>query len=400
MPQQILVMTPDATLGAALCARLRQLGYPVTVATGLIKPSSLAHPPAICLIDLALHRNPTGALWESWLQDCLISHIACLAFDRTETPDRALIARLEPLGGILLQPEDLPALEDKVRTTLATRKLFRQLETARHQLAKHHSELQESLRSAALIQRSLIPTPRSSLHNLLFSWQFIPSKQVGGDLFNIVQLDEQTVMVYLVDVSGHGISSAMVTVSVHQSLSLHTSQIIKQPIDHPPYYEIATPNRVMQELEAEYPFERFQEFFTISYLLINPHNGEIRYSNAGHPPPLLLRSTGQLERLAVGGTVIGMGSLVAFEEGVARMNAGDRLFLYTDGITEHSDPDGAFYGEGRFVNQLLMQASTSLEGAVQNSLIALRKFGGSALPNDDVTLVGIEFAPPDTTGMA
>jgi len=397
MPQQLLVMTPDVTLGASLCARLEKLGYPVTVATGLIKPSALEHPPAICLIDLELHRNPTGGLWEGWLQDCLTAHIACLAFDRKATPDRALIARLEPLGDILLQPENLLALEDKVRTTLATRKLFRQLETARHQLVKHHSELQESLRSAALIQRSLIPTPRSRLHNLLFAWKFMPSKQVGGDLFNIVQLDEQTAMVYLVDVSGHGISSAMVTVSVHQSLSLHTSHVIKQQIDHPPYYLITSPQSVLRELEDEYPFERFQEFFTISYLLINPHSGEIRYSNAGHPPPLLLRRTGQVERLAVGGTVIGMGSRVAFEEGFARMNAGDRLYLYTDGITEHSDPDGVFYGEGRFVSQLLTQANTPLDAAVQNSLIALRKFGGRTLPNDDVTLIGIEFAPPDAT---
>ncbi len=400
MPQQLLVITPDTVFGETLGKRLREQGYPVTVATGLTKPSSLEHPPAICLIDLELHRNPTGGHWESWLQDCITAHVACLAFDCKNPPDRSLIERLEPLGDILTHPEDMAALENRVRSLLTTRKLHRQLEAARHQLAKHHNELQESLRSAALIQRSLIPARRSNIHNLLFSWKFMPSKQVGGDLFNIVQLDEQTVMVYLVDVSGHGISSAMVTVSVHQTLSLHTSQIIKHYTDHPPYYEIATPGAVMRELEAEYPFERFQEFFTISYLLINPHTGEIRYCNAGHPPPLLLRRDGSTDRLTAGGTVIGMGSLVSFEEGEARMEAGDRLYLYTDGITEHVDANGTLYGEERFLSRLRAQTDTPLDIAVQNALIALREFGGSTLPVDDVTLIGIEYSSPaDETGI-
>lgn len=393
MPQQLLILTPDAAFGATLCGSLQGLGYPVNWAAGLTKPSTLEHSPAICLIDLELYRNPAGGLWDSWLQDCLTAHIACLAFDRAGVPDRNLIARLEPLGDILVQPENLAAVEDKVRSMLTTRKLFRQLEAARHQLAERQNELQESLRSAALIQRSLIPTRRSILHNLFFSWKFMPCKQVGGDLFNIVQLDEQTVMVYLVDVSGHGISSAMVTVSVHQSLSLHTSHLIKRKTDHPPYYEIASPKAVMQELEAEYPFERFQEFFTISYLLINSHTGEVRYSNAGHPPPLLLRNTGSTERLAAGGTVIGMGSQVKFEEGTTRMNAGDRLYLYTDGITEHVNAKEEAYGEERFLAHLLEQGNEPLESAVQNALIALRQFGGSTLPTDDVTLIGIEFTP-------
>jgi sigma-B regulation protein RsbU (phosphoserine phosphatase) len=148
---------------------------------------------------------------------------------------------------------------------------------------------------------------------------------------------------------------------------------------------------VLQALEAEYPFERFEEFFTISYMLINPHTGQLCYSNGGHPPPLLLRSDGSVERLDSGGTVIGVGKAPEFEEGNTRLNVGDRLFMYTDGITEHLGKAGDLYGEQRFLEQLLSERDKPLDKVTREALIAMRKFGGSTLPTDDVTLIGMEF---------
>jgi len=302
-----------------------------------------------------------------------------------------MIARLDPLCDTLQEPGDKNQLAGKIHGLLTIRKLTRQLEATRHQLAHYQQELQEALQSAAYIQRSLIPKRRPKYNNLSFAWRYMPCKQVGGDLFNVVQLDEQTVMTYLMDVSGHGISSAMVTVSVHQSLSIHAGQLVKRPIEQPPFYEITPPAQVMERLETEYPFERFEEFFTISYMLINPHTGQLRYSNAGHPPPLLLRREGSIERLEAGGTVIGVGKIVDFEEGETRLQRGDRLFMYTDGITEHLGSSGDPYGEERFVEQLYSNEGQPLDEVTRDALIAMREFGGSTLPIDDVTLIGLEF---------
>ncbi|MDH3998799.1 MAG: serine/threonine-protein phosphatase [Desulfuromonadales bacterium] len=390
--QHLLLISPNHNLRGQLCAELNRFGYTATCIEQLSKASEQPHPPALCLVDLQFQREVDFAQWQDWLRDCRTSHTACLGFDSGASADRSAIAPLEPLCDILDDALDQTRLQEKVTGLLTIRKLTRQLETTRRQLASYQSELQEALQSAAHIQRSLIPLCCPKYHNLNYAWRFMPSKQVGGDLFNVVQLDEQTVMTYLVDVSGHGISSAMVTVSVHQSLSLHTSQIIKQYLDQPPYYTINEPKMVLEELEAEYPFERFEEFFTISYMLINPHTGVLRYCNAGHPPPLLLRHDGSVERLEQGGTVIGMGSSVSFEQGATQLQPGDRLYLYTDGITEHIDDDGEAYGEERFLTQLKAQSQQDLGSAIQNALIAMRQFGGSALPVDDVTLVGIEYA--------
>ena len=390
MPQQILVISPGNEIIQSLCESLRSGGFVLFSSSTLVRPSTRQHQPALCIIDLHFSREDRGQ-WERWLEDCRATRTACLAFDSSEQVDHNSVACLEPLCDVLVDPQDFGLLIGKVHSLLTIRKLTRQLDATRLQLSRFQLELQDALHSAANIQQSLIPTRLPNCGKLSYSWQYLPCKQVGGDLFNVVQLDEQTVMAYLMDVSGHGISSAMVTVSVHQSLSPNTGQLVKKPTEHPPYYAITSPRQVLRALESEYPFERFEEFFTISYLLINPYTGQLRYSNGGHPPPFLLRKNGSIERLDAGGTLIGVGSLVDFEEGGTDLKSGDRIFLYTDGITEHQDAAGTVYGEARFCELLLALKERPLEEVTRNALVALREFGGSSLPSDDVTLIGIEF---------
>ncbi len=390
MAQRILLISSCKTTCSSLLAVLTEAGYPTTASETLVSPSEVEQRPALCIVDLGLKPSSDQSLWEAWLSDCRTTHTACLAFDNSSQPEFIAVASLEPLADIISTPLDKQQLLGKVHSLLTIRKLSRQLEATRIQMSHHQEELQDGLESAANIQRSLIPKRRPTYHNLEFAWRYMPCKQVGGDLFNIVQLDEQTVMLYLVDVSGHGISSAMVTVSVHQSLSVHTGQLVKRPTEQPPFYEITTPSKVLQELEAEYPFERFEEFFTISYMLINSHTGQLSYSNAGHPPPFLLRKDGHIELLDVGGTIIGVGEVMD-EEGECRMENGDRLFVYTDGITEHFDATGEPYGEQRFLQQLIDKQDQPVDDVIRDTLIAMREFGGSSLPIDDVTLIGVEF---------
>lgn len=285
------------------------------------------------------------------------------------------------------------------RDRLTLRQMQLELQALRQQLAARERELSEALQSAAHIQRSLIPRRPPSYHHLHFAWRFAPYKKVGGDLFNIAPLDENTIMVYLIDVSGHGIASAMVSVAVHQSLSPTTGRLLKQPLSYRPYYRITPPREVLAELDAEYPFERFEEFFTITYLLINPHTGRVRYANAGHPLPLLMRHDGTMERLDRGGPLIGLNHRDASDEGEAWLQEGDRLFLYTDGLTEQIDSHGIQYGEARLVTSLDTRSGRPLDRACQEVLAAQRAFAGKMPPQDDMTLIGIEFSRREPAGM-
>jgi len=278
--------------------------------------------------------------------------------------------------------------------------LNRQLAEVRSQLERRERELTEALESAAHIQRSLIPGQPPNFHHLHYAWCFFPSKKVGGDLFNVAPLDEGTIMTYLLDVSGHGLASAMVSVAVQQSLSPTTGRLLKRPLGHRPYYRITSPREVLVDLDAEYPFERFDEFFTISYLLLNPFTGKLRYGNAGHPPPLLLRRDGTVDRLDCGGPLIGLNHREENDEGDEQLREGDRLFLYTDGLTEQPDANGNSYGEARLVASLHATREVSLQEACNQAITEIRRFSGTVPARDDMTLIGIEFSSREPAGLA
>lgn len=280
------------------------------------------------------------------------------------------------------------------------RELRQQLAETRLQLERREKEMADALDSAAHIQRSLIPKQPPNFHNLHYAWCFSPSKRVGGDLFNVAALDEGTIMTYLIDVSGHGLASAMVSVAVQQSLSPTTGRLLKRPLGHRPYYRITTPREVLAELDAEYPYERFDEFFTISYLLLNPYTGRVRYANAGHPPPLLLRQDGTLDRLDRGGPLIGLNHREDQDEGEVQLQEGDRLFLYTDGLPEQVDPEGQHYGETRLAAALYDRSLVSLEQTCREVVAEVQRFAGKAGCQDDMTLIGIEYSNREPAGLA
>jgi sigma-B regulation protein RsbU (phosphoserine phosphatase) len=391
LPDVQLITEPN-DYWEALHGCLTDSGYCVTRTETLASLLSETSPPAIYIVDLAYFKKNLEQQWDDFVKTCRQQSAACLAYSSDGPSDQMALRLLKPAAEILLDPKNPAEVRSRMETLLTIRHLALQLEIAENHTRAQQNELEEALLSAAQIQRRLIPAQRPAYKGLKYAWHFMPSKKVGGDLFNVARLDERTVMTYLVDVSGHGISSAMVSVAIHQSLSPHTGQAPKRQIERSPYYEISSPAAIMKILEDEYPFERFEEFFTITYLLLDAQQGTIRYCSAGHPPPILIRKKGQAERLTRGGTIIGLGGPVAFEEGEIRMCDGDRLYLYTDGITEHGLSTGEAFGEQRLVNCLKQPHPDGLEGILDRVVENLLGFERNKPPQDDVTLIGIEFS--------
>lgn len=393
LPDLQLVTEPN-DFWKALSRCLIGSGYKVSRSDPSAPFLSDAPPPAVYIIDLSCFSGYPQDHWDTFVFACKEQKAGCLAYSSEGPCDHTAISLLKPWADILFNPLDPSEVFSRIEALLANRRLNLQLEMAETRTKALQEELREALHSAAQIKRRLIPASWVRYKSLNYAWHFMPSKQVGGDLFNVAQLDEQTIMTYLVDVSGHGISSAMVSVAVHQGLSPHTGQIPKRQTAHPPYYEITAPAIIMKALEKEYPFERFDEFFTIVYLLLNAQNGRVRYCCAGHPPPILIRKNGQVERLSTGGTIIGLGDLFGFEEAEIQLNDGDRLYLYTDGITEHGASQGQGYGEQSLIENLSTPQPKGLEGVLDHTVGALLNFRAGLLPQDDVTLIGIEYSEP------
>ena len=263
-----------------------------------------------------------------------------------------------------LQEQNRQLQQEITERTQAEATLFaahEQLKAQNSELLRQKQELNQDLKAAANIQQSLLPQTPPEIRNVRFAWQFMPCSTIGGDIFHIHQLDASHVVMYLVDVSGHGVSSAMVTVPVSQTLSLNPNSLIKRAIARPPYYEIVPPLEVLRGLDREYPLERFDHYFTIVYLILNLQTGQIQYSKAGHPEPVLVRNSGDIELLAAGGPLIGMGKFLPFEEETITLQPHDRLFLYTDGITECFNQYKHMYGEERLQEELLKTRHEPLE---------------------------------------
>jgi sigma-B regulation protein RsbU (phosphoserine phosphatase) len=231
------------------------------------------------------------------------------------------------------------------------------------------------------------------------AWKFEPCEHMGGDIFNMFQLDEDHWALYMLDVSGHGVEAALITVSVSQFLQPNSGHLFKKKAGKSPQpHQLMTPLEVLAALDAEFPFERFNNFFTTTYMIIDTANGELRYSNAGHPHSILLRKSGKMELLQKGGPAIGMGDFHLlngqadrFEEGSVQLHPGDKLFTYTDGIVEYQSRNGELYGTRRFYETLEARRGQSINDMVEQSIKSLMNFGNNAKPQDDITLLGLEF---------
>jgi len=266
----------------------------------------------------------------------------------------------------------------------------RELAALNQELMVFQKELDADLKAAAGIQASLLPQAAPDVENLRFAWKYVPCHSIGGDIFNVFRLDENHMGLYIIDVSGHGVPSALVTVSVSQRLNAQNGMLVKRKKEDPPRYHLTSPSEVLQTLDEEYPMERFDKYFTAVYLIINFKTGHIIYSNAAHPPPVLLHRNSPPTLLREGGTIVGMGGVLPFDEETVEVLSGDKLILYTDGITEHRNHDGEFYGDERLHRVLEENKSLPIDELLTCTLNDMTAFGDGNTLSDDVTMLGVE----------
>ena len=142
------------------------------------------------------------------------------------------------------------------------------LEKLNQELTRRQDRLELDLIAAAEIQKSLLPSNLNFGEILDVAWRFQPCDQIGGDIFNIIQLDDDHWAFYIIDVAGHGVPSAMVAVTVYQYLLRQSGNLIKPPANSTEGPQIRPPAQVLKFLDQEYPFDRFNNFFTMNYVFL------------------------------------------------------------------------------------------------------------------------------------
>ena len=292
----------------------------------------------------------------------------------------------------------LNADELRVRLKAGARvvELEQRLDERNRQLGENLEQLEADLRLAGQTQMSLLPEA-GSLQGVTVEWFFQPSRILGGDMFGYQELDEQHICFYQLDVSGHGIPSALFSFLLHHMLSdtAGSDSLIKQATNHPPYYQIMPAPSVVEALNS-----RFQAspdhmiYFTIAFGVMNTQTGIIELVQAGHPHPLLIRkATGDIIRTGKGGVPVGMIDGITYEADCIQMQPGDRMLLYSDGLIESSNPAGEQYSVEMLEALQASVADKELKQARDITEQALHDWCDDDRFDDDMTFLLLEWQP-------
>jgi len=346
--------------------------------------------PNLLILDTNLPGKDGFQVWAELRDDELCRHIPVILLSRGIRSEDKL--RGLELGAVdyITEPFDWAEVAAQVRSQLELERMRRELTIANFDLMTKQAQHYADLKAAAYIQKSLLPQHTTeNFQDVSLSWRFLPLDQVGGDLLGYNWLDEDHLAAYVIDVCGHGLPAAMMTAAI--SISLAPSKGVDD--ERMPVKQCAafSPRQVLEALDREYPIDRFDRPFTISYLVLNRKTGEYRCSRAGHPMPIIIRRGGQLESIEAGGTIIGLDHMVPFDEDVGRLNPGDSILLYSDGVTECVNESGIFGLEG--LSRVLGESAGCSPDAVCEKIMAeLFRFNGGIAMHDDVTMLALTYA--------
>lgn len=388
MSEKILVINDEEPVRELISYFLQQKGYEVIEASSGpegIELSATNHPDLI-LLDIVMPGMDGFEACIKLKQNPKTKDIPVI-FLSSLIETKHKIKGLE-IGAVdyITRVSDQGELLARVQTHLKIRALTKELIDRNQELVQKQQYLDEDLKAAAAIQHSLLPPEQLTLPNLDIAWMCQSCDLVGGDIFNLIHIDEQHLAFYILDVSGHGVPSAMVTVSVSQFM--HESNVhLKEKNDQGAF----SPVNMMRSLDNEFPFTRFNKFFTMFYMVLNVQTGLLKYSSAGHPPAVLLHPTGKLEVLSKGGAVIGINEELQFEEGELILKKGDKVILYTDGIVEFQNHKEEFYGSARFYEMLESVKDQPVATIIVKINQSLQEFGNDAPIIDDISALALEY---------
>jgi len=243
------------------------------------------------------------------------------------------------------------------------------------------------LRSAANMHRSLLPPSQMETDRIRMSAFLMAAGFVAGDLYDFFPLDAAHVGFYLIDVAGHGVAAS--------SLALLLSRLLSPGREGDSASGVLgvdplSPRKVVTRLNEIFTRGRGQMFFTICYAVIDLARMELKLVRAGHTYPILLKHDGSLKEICGGGMAVGLSAAFNVEECETRLGPGDRLFMYSDGLTECEDEKSQQFSNKRLLDLLLETRHESLSESVLHVRKDLVTWRGKESFSDDVSLIAIE----------
>src|SRR5688572_19778613 len=310
-PASILVVDDTPANLQVLAGMLKDRGYKVRpVPSGkLALLAAQRDPPDLILLDINMPEMNGYEVCERLKADDALKGIPIIFISAlTEPLDKV---KAFSTGGVdyLTKPFQMEELHARVETHLKLRRLQVELEEANTRLAEANGRMSRDLGAAAKIQETFLPRQAPRVPGVDFAWVYRPCDELAGDGLNVVPLGGGEVGLYVLDVSGHGVASALLSVTLSRLLSPPSdpSSILTRGGDGGTRSAVTPPTEVAARLNRLFPFDpATEQFATLVYGVLDAATGEFRYASAGHPGPVHLPAGADPVILASQGFPIGL----------------------------------------------------------------------------------------------
>ena len=273
------------------------------------------------------------------------------------------------------------------------REAFAKIERQNEELFRANQRMKQDLDAAARVQRTLLPEDFPEIEGLHFAWTYRPCDELAGDALNIVRINQDLIALYLLDVSGHGVPAALLSVTATRSLHPRAGGAPSVVAGSGANPEAVDPVQVASRLNTLYPMDsNGNHYFTMIYGLLNIRTHQLRFTVAGHPAPILVRKGSLPERLDAAGLAIGMFDEAEFDESVIQLEPGDRLYLHSDGLTEEVNAQDEEFGDERLLSAIADGQALGLNDAVESLVKEVVGWRGEEHLRDDVSILAIAVA--------
>ena len=264
------------------------------------------------------------------------------------------------------------------------------------EISRANAHMVRDLEAAAKVQRSLLPGDDVALPGTNVAWRYVPCQSLAGDFLNVFPLDDEHAGLFVVDVSGHGVPSSLMAVTVGRFLVPKVSDsslLVRQGADG--RIVVARPCEVATQLNRLFQADEFSGlYFTLMYGVLHLPTGKLDYVSAGHPAMLRVPAGGGTPEFhGAEGFPVAFVPGIEYEQKTLQLAPGDRLYLYSDGVPEAMDPEKQPYGEQAMADRIAAARSQPLEASVTGLLEAVEKWCAPVGPLDDITILGLEWRP-------
>lgn len=371
----ILIIDDDPAVQQLLIRVLKTQGYHVEIAAdgadGLAKAKRLR--PALIICDWLMPVMNGLEVCQKVKSSPELATTFFILITSMDSVDATVMGLDAGADDFLGKPVEIHELKARVRAGLRLHQLSQDLQQQKQRL-----ELE--LGEAANYLRSLLPEPIDS-PKLTINWRYLPSLELGGDVFDYYWLDQDHLAIYLLDVSGHGMGSALPALSVLNLLRYQNHPQIN-------YYD---PSSVLTTLNEIFPIsQRNDKYFTIWYGVYHIKGSKLVYSSAGHPPAILLshhRPKHLVNKLTTTGFPVGFFSDAKYINSSCKIHKSDVLYVFSDGVYEIHQDNASLWGFDAWVNLIKQNYSHNLD-QILNALVVIQN---QKYFDDDLSLLRIDF---------